>query len=148
RRERRCGSRLAARVEIAADCRKDFAEHVRGQDASVRVIARAVIAVEQYERVDRMLRAVAEWPGDQAAAKGRHGAVMGDTAQQHDRGEIWHFRDRRLEEIATLPDLLAERLVFRWNAPHRIGDPRIDKPRTIVRSRRIFAGREAVACER
>src|SRR5215831_2685430 len=73
---------------------------------------------------------------------------MCDATERHDCSEVRHFGDGRLEEIAALPDLLADGLVFRRHAAHRIGDARIDKGQAIVRPRRIFAHGEAVARER
>src|SRR6266446_6541437 len=70
---------LSSVIQIASHRRKDLTEHVRGQHASVGVVTRAVIAVEQRKPVGRMLCAVAERQGRKGAAERRHGTVVSDA---------------------------------------------------------------------
>src|SRR5260370_479375 len=138
---------LSSVIEIASRRGKDLAEHVRGQHARVGVVRRAVIAVEQREPVGRVLCAVAERQGGKGAAERRHGTVVGDASQENERGQVGHFRDRCLEEIAALLDLFAGRLVLRRDAAHRVGEGRREGGRAVTRERGSFARRKAEARE-
>ncbi len=61
--ERRGSRRVDSGVEVGAHGSEHGAEHVGRQHAGVRVVARAVIAIEQREPADRVPRAVRERGG-------------------------------------------------------------------------------------
>jgi len=69
--ERRRGGSLASAVQsrsvqVGTDAREHRAERLIGQDAGVRIVARAMIAIEQHDLVEYMLCAMREGRGGEA----------------------------------------------------------------------------------
>src|SRR3984893_156572 len=94
----------ASSVEPGAHRLEHGAEHVRRQPTGVRVLARAVIAVENREIADRVDGAVAERGRRRTPAERDDDAVMGDGAERDDGGEVGNVREVLLEKPTAVRD--------------------------------------------
>src|SRR5580658_3760685 len=81
---------LRLSVEQLAHLRKDITKHLRCEHACIRVVARAVIAVEQRQRADGVRAAVAEWKRRPLDAARQHETVMRDAPEREDGAELGH----------------------------------------------------------
>src|SRR3982074_3240792 len=138
----------AVSIQENARCPEDILKHLWRQHARVGVVARAVIADEEAQLSDLVRRPVAERRGGAAVVERGHRALMGNPPERDDGAKISHLGDGGFEKSAAGLDLGRSGLVLRWHAPHRVGDPRIDKGQAIIRSRFIAAASKLEMLER
>ena len=142
----RCGLPLRVlpdAVETGAHAGEDGAEHRGRQDTGIRIVARAVIAVEKRHASASVgqgeFRPMAEGQARGGVAQGAGNALVGDAAEGNDRGELRHLGDGLFEKAPAGPDLGRRWLVLGRHAAHRIGDAGVDEFQSIIRAFQIDA---------
>jgi peroxiredoxin len=81
---------LDSAIQISADRPEHGAKHLRRQHTGIRVVARAVIAVEQRELADRMHCAVHERRRREAMPERPQRGLVRDAAERHDGAQPRH----------------------------------------------------------
>jgi hypothetical protein len=103
-------------------------EHGGGQPARVRVLPRAMVAVEQEEaRGERVVCAMGEGEGSSLQLEGIEDAVMRDAAYGKKGPQMGESPDPRDQELPAGGDLLWRRLVLRRHATDSVRDHAIDE---------------------
>jgi hypothetical protein len=106
--------------EVSAHAREHRAKHVGRQHAGVRVVARAVIAVEERQRADRVPGAMRERCGRQRCPSARSVDSCAMRPERHDRAQLRHRGDAAREEASRQVLISAGVGLFSAarNAPH------------------------------
>ena len=81
-----------------------------------------------------MLRPVGERKAGTALTESADNSVMGNPAKRDDRLDPRHAGDGSGEELPAIGDLLRQRLVFRRDAAHGVGDGGVDQRKAVVRA--------------
>ena len=103
-------------------------EHRRGQPPRIRVLPRAVIAIEKDQPGgERVTRAVGEGVSASLELEGVEDAVMGDAADCKQGSEMGEGPYPRAQKLPAGRNLFRRRLVLRRHAAHGVGDHAIDK---------------------
>src|SRR3546814_19415661 len=90
---------------------------------SVRVVARAVIAIDQHPAAGQpVFGEMAEPRLGQPPAQCLHRRLMRDLAERDEDARSGQRRDRGFEERTAGADFLWRRLVLRRQAPNRVAD--------------------------
>ena len=79
-------------------------------------------------------RAMRERKGAFLEAQGGQDRAVRQRPEAENSGEVRHGDDLREEESRTAPDLGSVRLVFWWNASHRVRNAAPDQPESVVGS--------------
>src|SRR5262245_9663434 len=136
-------------VKMLADGVEDAVEHHRGKPPRLRIVAAAVIAIEQHdatlelvpgampERMRRLSR----------ARRGQHGAVR-DDAQREYRCTVRKRADFRSQITVAAPHLVRPRMVRGRQALHRIGDTAVTEPPAVPGVLRDRAAGEPMTMQR
>lgn len=133
----------SASGEIAAHVRENSSEHFGCENARVRVVARAMVTIEQAYRSRVMLGTVTERGLSRLEAKCFDGGVMRHAAEHDDRAQISHFVDSDVQKRAAGVDLGRQGLVLRRNAAHAVADAAVNEGQSIVGPRFIRSSRKA-----
>src|SRR5215469_17053853 len=80
-----CNSVVGLRLDKLACLKDDIAKHLRRQHAGIRVVPRAVVAIEQSQRGQAMRPAMGEGELRAPGAARLHKAFMRDAPQCEDR---------------------------------------------------------------
>lgn len=129
--------------------RKDGSEHFFSENAGVRVVTRAMIAVEKGKlRSNRVHCAVRERDPGPAHPKGSGHAVVGNPPKCNDRFQIGHQFDRSDEIGSAGTDFVRPRLVFGRETSHRVGHCGICQRQPVVRRGFVSPGRKAECNQR
>ena len=124
--------------------REHGVEHLRRQPARIRIVARAMEAIDELQAGPQgVARAVREGKLRLAEAQRRQRAVVRDAPQRDHRRHIGQRRDARPQEAAAGGDLRRRRLVLRRHAAHRIGDDAVDELQAVVGARLVAPAGEA-----
>src|SRR5215470_12781708 len=94
----------SSRAELVAHRCEHGAEHLRRQSAGIRVLPRAVVAVEHRQLADAMHLPVAERCRGGTPAECDDDAVVGDAAKRDDSRETRHVREVLLEKRTAVRD--------------------------------------------
>lgn len=128
-------------------------KHDRRQHARVRVVARAMVAVEESDRRaigtgNPVFCAVTERRAGKFFHASAQHAVMGDLAERDDRSEVDHLAHRRHEKRTACRDFSRQGLVLRRYATHGVADLAAGQGQVVVHSRFVGAARESISEQR
>jgi hypothetical protein len=133
------GDCVLAGIEMRAHLGEHVAEHLRREHAGVRIVARAMIAIEQHDLAHRPHAAMAEWMIGAPRRARPHHCLVRDPAERDDRAKLRHFRDGFAEEITAGGDFFRCWLVLGRHAANGVGDAAIDQGKAVIGPRLIGA---------
>src|SRR5579863_1756350 len=109
-------------IQMRARRREYGAKHIRREDARVRVVTRAMVAVEKMDLPARqgMDRAMREGKAGKRRAEGPQRALMRDPPEDDDRAQVLELANRADEIPPASRDFLRRRFVLRRRATHRV----------------------------
>src|SRR5262245_37959815 len=138
-----CGGKMMAdRVE-------DGAEHRRGEPPSLRIIAAAVIAIEQHDlALERVPGAMPERVQRVSRARRSHHCAMCDDAQRQYRRAIRQHAHLPAQIAIAAPHFVRPRTIRGREALDRIGDAAMVEAQAVARMLRCRAAGESKAMQR
>ena len=124
---------------MGADRSKNLFKHRIRQNAGVRIIAGAMIAIEEGRTVEVMDSAMRERVGRERVPEAFDHRIMGNTTERDNRLEPLRAIDGFFKIWAAGFDFSRGRFVLWWHTAHRVRDPRRDQRQTIIGPRFINA---------